>query len=386
MNIKVTVRAAVMALVVASSVLRAGVSSQAIAVNRHPGAACEPWTVAKAPGPSYAVALNGVSGTSSTDVWAVGSPYFVTLPLILHWDGSAWTEVPPQPRVDATLYAVEAITPSDAWAVGVLGELSVAEHWDGQTWRRVTTPRPGTIQYAIDVAAISSSDVWSVGFFSDQERGGGPFTMHWGGQSWSFVHAPNGTLGTNVFLAVSAASADDVWAVGSQEESSNYQPLIEHWDGSAWTVVPAAPPPTGTTNFLYGVEAISANDVWAVGSYGARPTVPLLEHWDGSAWSRLEAPFLTGSLNVLYAVSAASPYDVWAVGEHDPGPFPGDYRTLTLHWDGTAWNEIRAKSPGVNADFSDVVAISSDDVWAVGAFYDSGPLHPLTERSNGCSS
>jgi hypothetical protein len=374
-----------MALLVAVWAPLAAVSARSSASVGNAETPCQPWTVAKAPGPSYDVILSGVSGTSSTDVWAVGFPYFSTPPLILHWDGAAWTEVPPQPRVDAALHAVAAITPADTWAVGTLGGgVSVAEHWDGSAWQKVLTPRPGSSQFVFDVSALSSTDVWAVGDFTDQEGQIHPFTMHWEGERWRFVPAPDAATGANVLYGVSAAAPDDVWAVGYQEVSAyDFQPLIEHWDGTAWSVVEAAPPPTGITNFLYGVEAISVTDAWAVGYYSSQPSVPLIEHWDGTAWTVVDAPPLPGLFNNLYAVSAAAADDVWAVGEHDP--LSGGYRPLTLHWDGTAWAEVRAKSPGVSAKFYDVVALSADDVWAVGAFYGSGPARPLTEHSNGCS-
>ena len=46
-----------------------------------------------------------------------GSYYYKTL--ILHWDGTAWTQVPsPNPNSDSYLSGVAATSPANAWAVG----------------------------------------------------------------------------------------------------------------------------------------------------------------------------------------------------------------------------------------------------------------------------
>jgi hypothetical protein len=55
--------------------------------------------------------------------------------------------------------------------------------------------------------------------------------------------------------------------------------LIEHWNGTQWCRVPIPEP--GTSDGLTGVATVSATDAWAVGSYGTFKT--LILHWDGTA-------------------------------------------------------------------------------------------------------
>lgn len=67
--------------------------------------------------------LYGVSATSASDAWAVGYYDISTnqdRSLVLHWDGSAWTQVPsPNPAtLTNELYGVSAISANDVWAVG----------------------------------------------------------------------------------------------------------------------------------------------------------------------------------------------------------------------------------------------------------------------------
>ena len=70
-------------------------------------------------------ALLGVGGTSSDDVWAVGS--FIYSPgqraLIKHWDGSDWTKShnPNKGLGFNAFEGVSAVSASDVWAVGEAG-------------------------------------------------------------------------------------------------------------------------------------------------------------------------------------------------------------------------------------------------------------------------
>jgi hypothetical protein len=183
---------------------------------------------------------------------------------------------------------------------------------------------------------------------------------------------------------MAAISSDDIWAVGYQEPVSlNQQPLIEHWDGTAWTVVDAPPVP-GDDNLLFDVSGSSSNDLWAVGSQGnASTSRPLIEHWDGTAWRMVEAPPVPGAAAHLSGVTALASTDAWAVGERQTEGFIA--HTLVMHWDGTAWSIIQAPSPDDGA-LGTVTAISPRTIWAAGSYYDPAvqSLRPLTMRSNGC--
>ena len=121
------------------------------------------------------------------------------------------------------------------------------------------------------------------------------------------VDSPN--LGTGYSLSgVAAVSTNDVWAVGYHGDPyyNPIQTLIEHWNGTAWSVV--ASPNEGTNNNeLHGVAAVSPNDVWAVGFYtdssGAHGQT-LVEHWNGSAWSVVPSPNRgTGNYNLADAAA-----------------------------------------------------------------------------------
>ena len=65
--------------------------------------------------------LQGAATTGADNAWAVGDSDFngTQASLILHWDGTAWTQVPsPNPSSMDFLTAVAASSASNAWAVG----------------------------------------------------------------------------------------------------------------------------------------------------------------------------------------------------------------------------------------------------------------------------
>ena len=113
------------------------------------------WTIVDSPNPGLPGSedfLSGISASSASQVWAVGS--WITgsdgsgEPFVLQWDGASWQEVEsPKPPLDntASLQDVVATSPTDAWAVGFdrpNGEKTLVEHWDGAAWTRVHSPNP----------------------------------------------------------------------------------------------------------------------------------------------------------------------------------------------------------------------------------------------------
>src|SRR5581483_10782914 len=143
------------------------------------------------------------------------------------------------PAGDNILTAVAATSVSDAWAVGDanLGYTpqTLIEHWNGSAWSVVNSTNPGASTFIrmASVAAITSSNAWTVGYY--QDNSGSVFTLieHWNGSVWSVVTSPNPASSmTNELFAIAARSANDIWAVGTSQTSNNVtQTLIEHWNG-----------------------------------------------------------------------------------------------------------------------------------------------------------
>lgn len=138
-------------------------------------------------------------------------------------------------------------------------------------------------------------------------------------------------------------------------------------DSSGFVVVPT-PWVKGVDNHLNDVAAVTSTDVWAVGT-GIRDPEDgksrfLVVHWNGMQWKDVAVPTLSSS-DGLSAISLAHDKSLWAVG----ASFPGRRATaVVLRLAGSEW--IAMAPPSGVASLSDVEALTSSNVWAVGALRD----------------
>lgn len=161
-------------------------------------------------------ALLAVTGTSSSDVWAAGADSG-TGPLVLHFDGTAWTKKETGTR--GAIWWVHAFEDGPVFFGG--SQNTLLKYDDGAFTRMIT---PGVARHTI-------FGIWG-------------------------------------------AAPDDVYAVGSVAGKNGF---IWHYDGVAWAEVdlpplPALPAaPTGATGDrpgLFKVWGDSLGNTWVVGAYG----------------------------------------------------------------------------------------------------------------------
>ncbi len=90
---------------------------------------------------------------------------------------------------------------------------------------------------------------------------------HWDGTSWRVVTTQNVGSGGNDLFDV-AAGGGNVWAIGYYivPSAEIYRTLIERWDGKRWSVV-HSPNPSKRFDQLQSITTIS-NSLWSVGWYG----------------------------------------------------------------------------------------------------------------------
>jgi hypothetical protein len=88
------------------------------------------------------------------------------------------------------------------------------------------------------------------------------------------------------------------------------------------------------------------------------------------SWVVVDSPNANQIENELAAVTGSG-NDLWAVGEYDLFGL-GDYRTLTIRWDESAWSLIPSPNPGDFRDFLFGATGSGNDVWAVGMYNNHG--------------
>ena len=341
------------------------------------------FVVVPSPNPGTSNTIDGLVAFSPNTIWAVGnasSPSYASChgrTLTARWDGSAFTEIPaPDTPICASIEGVAGTSTSDIWAVGSVNEArdTHIRHWDGTTWTTVpganipVPPSGGRTHRSTGlnaVAALSPTNAWAVGRaqFADFSRH--TLIEHWNGSAWQLVDGPTEP---SVLYGIAAIDADDIWAVGQ----SGADTLAIHWDGSAWATAP--PANANVNNTLRGVAAVASNDVWAVGwsynaSSGASVPQTLIEHWDGTSWRIVPSPNVGTGANALLAVATRPAGDAWAVGYYDDvtGDIPVR-RTLVLGWDGVSWTRLASANVGTGDNtLTAVVAPSgTSDVWASG--------------------
>ena len=284
------------------------------------------WSIVPSPNPGYSF-IYGMTAISSNDVWAVGSVYDSVhgayQNLTMHWDGSAWTSigVPSLGYVNNFLYGVSGTSVSDVWVVGTYAKSSsvrgtVIGHWNNSGgWVLGQGPVKGSADNAlVSVAAISPKNAWAAGAYNS----GSHFQTlaeHWTGTKWAVVSTPDVNANDNPLNAIAAVSAKDVWGLGDFYTGSVFNTLAEHWNGTSWSIVPS-PNAGSASTALFGAAAIKSTDVWAVGDYtksGFARTYTM--NWNGAAWATVSSPNVGPYDSFLSAVAKIpGTTDVWAVG------------------------------------------------------------------------
>lgn len=253
------------------------------------------WQVITTPAMTFGNnSLGGVLALAKDNVYAAGfrtASNGAILTLIEHWDGTSWTIVD-SPNGSATgnsLMGISGTSPTDLWAVGdavTFGSpiKTLVEHFDGATWTVVDSPNPlsgsSDQNVLVSVQALSPKNATAVGFvldFGTQRE----LTMvqHWNGTKWKVVPSPNvddrgGAF--NTLRGVTALSAKNMYAVGffaNSDTAGQQETLVEHFDGTSWTIIPS--PTKGMAQQLNGVFGLrGTTDVWSVGAWSKQGTNP----------------------------------------------------------------------------------------------------------------
>lgn len=204
---------------------------------------------AELPGEALPSALYSVWSSSASDVWAVGADDG-TGPLVLHYDGAAWTRV--QTGSTGDLWWVWGDSADSLWFSGEGGR--VIHH----------TPSTGGFDETVvaDPAVVlfglwgsSATDIYTVGSATD---GSGQGTVvHYDGASWAAQTIPTEAVAGQVFK-IWGGSATDVWAVGSSAL------IMSSTGDGTWTKVD---PPIYAGTTLFTIDGCGDTLV-AVGGFG----------------------------------------------------------------------------------------------------------------------
>lgn len=214
-----------------------------------------------------------------------------------------------------SLEAVWANSPTDIWAVGLLGAVV---HWDGVDWKSVNA---GTSLNLWDVWGSGPNDVWVVGQASTTAFA---VILHYDGQAWSV--SPN--TASNDLNGVWGLGANDIYAVGNPQ-SSGGPGEFWHWDGLKWSRMANTVP-----GLLYRVWASSPTDIWAAGFNGT-----LIRHNGTTSTAvNLTGVGVTSTTNLEY---------VWGTGPSNV--FIAGANGIAAHFDGTTWARMAQQGSATNS-------------------------------------
>ena len=277
----------------------------------------------------WAVGYSAMSQSSSS----------INRTLILRWNGSTWSIVPsPNPRphnpalgeypVSNELFDLAVVSANDIWAVGHSYTFSNGQplilHWNGVQWSNVPAPDTGDFGRLYSVDAVSANDVWAIG--TEYHQGNQDTIIHhWNGQQWNVF--PSVDVGPFVqeWRSINARAANDIWAVGYHLEvfgvAQVFQTSIIHFDGTSWSVVPS-PNVNQRSNYLWDVAPVAQNNAYAVGFFDTGTAYrTMIQRWNGFNWTITPTPNRSTSWNSLYGVAALSASELWTVGEDFDGLF-----------------------------------------------------------------
>ena len=262
------------------------------------------WTIQS---PSISGPVRAIHGSSSADVWAMG-----TWGNSWHWKGASWT--PHQSKDYSDYTDVFALDAKQAWAVGQRGASFTLENG---AWKNMSA-NVSKLRAVTAACSVTEEDIWIA---SVNPTG----IQHYDGrQLVDFQLDDDASI-----FALWCLASDQVWAVGPQGK-------LRRWQGESWTNVPS--PSTEHLNGVWG----SGDTIWAVGNNGT------ILNWQETRGSWLaEEALVEQKLNGVFG---SAPDDVWVVGGLG----------VLLHFDGIAWRSLA--SPTI-ADLSAVWASSKNDVW-----------------------
>ena len=162
---------------------------------------------------------------------------------------------------------------------------TLAERWNGRTWRIVPTFKPaptGPNANLNGVACTSPSACTAVGNRTLTRT----LAERWNGVRWRVQPTPNPSGGQNIFLAGVACPAPTVCtAFGLNLTGSGPLTLAERWTGGRWRIQPTPVPLAYDIGFP-GVACPTVSACYAVASYTNNgPSLTLVERWNRTGTS-----------------------------------------------------------------------------------------------------
>lgn len=177
--------------------------------------------------PYYQYVLKAVDFASNDDIWAVGlvNSEGGLGPYVIRWqkiDGS-WQQVVTESICYCAFTDIQMLSPDDGWIVGISESdgMGLTLRWNGTSWESIPNPGVDKRTWLYSVSAVSPDNAWALGL-----SGGSSYdnsvVYHWNGTEWSEKGVGNMGLTRILMLA-----EDNGVVIGYLR--------LHCWDGQTWT-------------------------------------------------------------------------------------------------------------------------------------------------------
>lgn len=169
--------------------------------------------------------------------WAAGiADYENQHGYVIRTSGTKWTDAKLPTGMFTDIKGMSGTSPSDVWVVGSTTDwdtdstVPVAAHWNGTAWKKTTLP---TTKYEIiDVVDTKANDVRAVGYRTEDSHGNkvhDTVSLHWNGTKWtkSIPYAGKGVAPKAIDKV-----GNETWIVG--RTVSDNKAAVLRLDSTAW--------------------------------------------------------------------------------------------------------------------------------------------------------
>lgn len=303
----------------------------------------------------------GLRVFGANDVWLLVLDNFVNQSLVLHWDGSSWTDR--TPGGGSPYGAIAGNSSSDFWFVradsGGIGRINY-HHWTGAAWTSGFTATLNLTPGAPARGYVTNR----CGPLAFENSTGEIYFHTYTTGSVSRLRKLTAAFASSQAFAETVFSGGAVWALWRQSDSAAWivgntfdfglgQILPIIWTGMNTTWTSVTPPnyylalPVGISEAvidMHGIGGLDSTDFLICGNFSVTSTS--YNSWGidrrvGGVWTHYDStsdPGLTqGTLESIKYISSS---DIWVVGWYSCAVPPYGPHTLIYHWNGSAWSVI----------------------------------------------
>ena len=236
--------------------------------------------------------LRGITGSSPTDVYAVGKKG-----TILHYDGTQCKQLPNPSREN--LNGVWGSFENGVINVFAVGDRGTILHYDGAQCKQLPTSSRENLN-----GVWGSFEKGIINVFAVGDRG---TILRYDGTQWFQMSNPEQIKLNGIW----GSSSNSIFAVGDRG-------TILYFNGTRWLSLPKCT--MEDLNAVSGCCDKTGVNVYASGEKGT------ILHFDGVQWTKMSSP-VDNNLNDIYA---RQPNNIIAVGK----------KNTVIHFDGEKWSQV----------------------------------------------